>query len=359
MRKILTSLFFVFLFGQAFGQTGQKFETMFENVSIHDLCSDGQSVWIATNVSGVYRYDIKSKKITNYNSANSDLKQDAIYCLASNDDFIWAGSADGLFVLDKKTDKWTKRKFGKGGALGNWIRSLAFDKYENVVWIGRFMFLTKYNLRTRQFEDFDLTKQGNTKTNNIKKVIVDGDSLVWFGSEAGLHKYNKKKNLFDPGAILFYDSKFNYFNGEGDQVSITSLLFEQKNIWIGLDEFITPDMPQFNIGGLYKFDRKNEWKRFDVSTGLSGNGIYCLAKTGNYIWAGLYQFGQSSKENYGRGLALINRTNNQVKVLNEAGIPSNVYCMYFDGNTMWLGTNNGIVKIPVTNKLATMNKGIK
>jgi ligand-binding sensor domain-containing protein len=357
MRKLTTSLFFVFLFSLAYGQTQQKFETILDGITIHDICSDGQNLWIATNGAGIYKYNIKSKKLDNYSVAAGNIKHDFFYCLAANDNYVWAGSTDGLFVLDKKSDRWTQRKFGKGGQLGNWIRSLAYDKYLNVLWIGRFQYLTKYDLRTRLFDDFDLTIQGNQKTNNIKKVTVDGDSLVWFGSEAGLHKYSKKKNLIDQGAILFYDTKFNYFNGEGEQVSITSLLFEQRNLWIGLDEFITPDRPQFNIGGLYKFDRRNEWKRFDASTGLAGNGIFCLERTGNYIWAGLYQFGQSSKESYGRGIALINRLNNQVRVLNDPNIPSTVYCMYFDGNLMWLGTNSGIVKIPVTNKLATLTKG--
>lgn len=357
MRKLTTSLFFVFLFGVTFGQTGQKFDTILDGITIHDMCSDGQNLWIATNGSGIFKYDTKTNKLENYSTSLGNIKHDFFYCLAANENFVWAGSTDGLYVLDKKSNIWTPRKFGKGGQLGNWIRSLAYDKYANVLWIGRFQFLTKYNLKSKQFEDFDLTIQGNQKTNNIKKVIVDGDSLVWFGSEAGLHKYNKKKNLIAPGAMLFYDTKFNYFNGEGEQVSITSLLFEQKNIWIGLDEFITPDRPQFNIGGLYKFDRRNEWKRYDASGGLAGNGIFCLEKTGNYIWAGLYQFGQSSKESYGRGIALINRLNNQVRVLNDANIPSTVYCMYFDGNFMWLGTNSGIVKIPITNKLATLSKG--
>jgi len=323
------------------------------------MCSDGQNLWIATNGSGVYKYNLKTKKLENFSTTLGNIEQDVIYCITANENFVWAGSTDGLFIFDKKSGRWTKRKFGKGGQLGNWIRSVAYDKYENIVWIGRFQYLTKYNLRTKQFDDYDLTKQGNQKSNNIKKVIVDGDSLVWFGSEAGLHKYNKRKNLMDPGAIQFYDTKFNYFNGEGDQVSITSILFERKNLWIGLDEFITPDMPQFNIGGLYKFDRKNEWKRLDVSSGLAGNGIFCLERTGNYIWASLYQFGQNSKESYGRGIALINRANNQIRILNDSSIPSTVYCMFFDGNSMLLGTNNGIVIIPITNKLAVLSKGNK
>ncbi len=357
MRKIILLLILLFLSVQIYGQAKKKYETLLDGITIYDICNDGQNIWIATNGSGIYRYDIKTKVLENFSQAAGNIKQDFFYCLAANENFVWAGSIDGLFIFDKRAKRWTPRKFGKGGQLGNWIRSIAYDKYENVLWIGRFQYLSKYSMKTRQFDDYDLTIQGNTKTNNIKKVIVDGDSLVWFGSEAGLHKYYKKKNISDPNAIHFYDTKLNYFNGEGEQVSITALLFEQRNMWIGLDEFITPDKPQFNIGGLYKFDRRNEWKRYDASNGLAGNGIFCLEKTGNYIWAALYQWGQSSKESYGRGIVLINRLNNQLKIINEADIPSTVYCMFFDGKMMWLGTNSGIVKIPITNKLAEMNKG--
>lgn len=359
MRKILISLLLVLLSVQISGQAKKKFETLLDGVTIYDMCLDGQNIWIATNGSGIFKYDTKTKSVVNFNVASGNITQDFFYCLAVNENYVWAGSIDGLFIYDKKANRWTPRKFGKGGQLGNWIRSIAYDKYENVLWIGRFQYLSKLNLRTRQFDDYDLTIQGNTKTNNIKKVVVDGDSLVWLGSEAGLHKYYKKRNIADRNAVQFYDTRLNYFNGEGEQVSITSLLFEQKNIWIGLDEFVTPDKPQFNIGGLYKFDRRNEWKRYDASNGLAGNGIFCLEKTGNYIWAALYQFGQSSKESYGRGIALINRLNNRLSVINDAEIPSTVYCMYFDGKFMWLGTNSGIVKIPITNRLAELKKEVK
>ncbi len=221
-----------------------------------------------------------------------------------------------------------------------------------MVWIGRFQYLTKYDLKTKRFIDYNLTINKNEKTNTIKTIFVDGDSIVWFGTEAGLHKYNKEKDLNAPDAITFFDNKYNYFNGEGEQVSISSILIERDYIWLGLDEFITKERPEFNIGGLYKYNRKNEWLRFDNSKGLPGNGIYDLERTGNYIWASLYQFGKDTKETYGRGIALINRLNNKIIPINDERIPKSVNKIFFDGRFIWLGTESGLIKINLYNQLA-------
>ena len=50
-----------------------------------------------------------------------------------------------------------------------------------------------------------------------------------------------------------------------------------------------------------------KWDRISKANGLGGNGIYCLARTGNYIWTGVYEFKKNDKEEYGKGLFLINR----------------------------------------------------
>ena len=132
MRKITTSLFFLVFSVLVFGQTGQKFETMLDGITVQDICGDGQNLWIATNGSGIFKYNIKTKTLENYSTSNGAIKHDFFFCLAANENYVWAGSTDGLFIFDKKTGRWTSRKFGKGGQLGNWIRSLAYDKYENV-----------------------------------------------------------------------------------------------------------------------------------------------------------------------------------------------------------------------------------
>ncbi len=321
-----------------------------KGTNITDIHKDGNDLWITTNGSGIFLY--RNEQWEHFATSNGNIQHDYFFCITSNKDYVWAGSIDGLFTYDKKRKSWSKRKFGLGGQLANWIRSIEYDRYANVVWIGRFKYLTKYDLKTRRYIDYDLTVGGNNQSNTIKTIKVEGDSVVWFGTEAGLHKYDKSKDLTDPSAMVFFDNSLNYFNGEGEQISISSILSERNYLWIGLDEFITEERPEFNTGGLFRYDRLNDWLRFDVTNGLTGNGVYDLTLIGNYICASLYQFGIQTKEPYGRGLVLINRLNNQVIPVRDSRIPSTVNKLFFDGSYLWLGTNDGLIRINFINELA-------
>ncbi|MCF8241165.1 MAG: hypothetical protein K9J16_07245 [Melioribacteraceae bacterium] len=338
------------------GQENLQVEKYFDGLVINDITGDGESVWIATEGNGILKFDKRRETFSNYSTAKGNIQHDFFYCIAANDRFVWAGSIDGLFMLDKRRDMWSKRKFGKGGQLSNWIRSLAYDEFEDALWIGRFMYLSKLDLKKRRFIDYDLTINKDEKTNTIKSIAVDDEKFVWFGTEGGLHKYDKRRNLNDEGAVQFYDNRLNYFNGEGDAVSVNALLIEQENVWIGLDEFITRDRPNYNLGGLYKFDKKNIWIKFDERKGFNANGIFDLERTGNYIWVSLYQFGQDSKSEYGRGVAIINRITEEFQAINHPDIPDKILSMYFDGENMWLGSDQGLIKINLTNELAYYNE---
>lgn len=327
-------------------------ENIVPGTKIFDICGDDEYIWMASNGNGIYRYERKSGKIVNYSTDNNSLNYDFFYCIDTDGTNVYAGSTDGLFILDKKRDRWSKRKFGQGGQLGNWIRDVQYDAVDDVLWIGRFKYLSRYDIKKRRFNDFDLTVNNDKKSNTIKAIAVDGDSLVWFGTEAGMHKYDKSRNLDDKDALMFYNNKLNYFQGEGETVSISSMLMEQDNLWIGLDEFITPERPDFNVGGLYKFDRRNFWYKFDVTNGLPGNGIYDIERTGNLIWVSCYQFGERSKEYYGRGIAVINSVEDKVIYINDDNLPSTVYSLFFDGSRLWLGSDNGVYIIDLSNNFA-------
>ncbi|MCZ7601684.1 MAG: hypothetical protein M5R37_02395 [Melioribacteraceae bacterium] len=326
-------------------------EKYLNGIDVLDIAGDGSNIWFATNSSGLYKYSLLQDEWENYNSSNG-LQNDFIYSVTANSRYVWAGSIDGLFVFDQRTKRWLKRKFSKGGQLSNWIRSIEYDVLQDVVWIGRFLYLTKFDINSRRFTDFDLTINKDEKSNTIKTIALDGDSLVWFGTENGLHKYNKYMDLSEPGALSYYDNRLNYFNGEGENISVADILFERNFVWIGLDQFITPDNPNYNIGGLYRYDRRNEWLRIDSYSGLDGDGIYALERTGNYIWASIYEFSITAKEAFGRGLALINRITGEVKMLNDERIPNSIHSLYFDGKSMWLGSSDGVVRINLFNEIA-------
>lgn len=346
---------FIFLLLQGINYAQNNIEQVLEDLIIYDVKEYKGDIWAVTYGNGVYHYSKSTDKWKSYSTKNNKLSHDFFYCVEVNERYVWAGSSDGLFIYDKKRERWRKRKFGKGGQLSNWIRSIKYDKHLNAVWIGRFKYLTKLDIKKRRFTDYDLTIDNNDKTNTIKTIEVDGDSLVWFGTEAGLHKFKKTRRFTEPGAVTFYDNSKNYFNEEGETVSISSLLFEQNNIWLGLDEFVSSQKRDYNVGGLYRFDRKIEWLRFDSYDGFSGNGIFDLALTGNYIWASLYQFSRGSKQQFGRGIALVNRNNLNTTMIKEGLFPSTVHALHFDGENMWLGTNDGLWKIDLTNKLVEIN----
>lgn len=362
MRKLLYLLFLLFVcskFTHAENAVAPSIESFLDGAIISQIAGDETGIWVATYGKGIYYYSLKDNSWTNYSTSQGNLQQDFFYCIAVNKDYVWAGCSDGLFTLTRKTNTWMKRKFGKGGELGQWVRAVAFDPSINTLWIGRFKFLTKLEIDKQKYTDYDLTINGDAKTNNIKTVKVDGDSLVWFGTEVGIHKYTKPYDLDDPKSRQFITSKDNNFNGDGDAISPADMLFETKNIWFGLDEFVTVQKPNFNIGGVYFYNRKLDWERFGKSNGLQANGIFCLARTGNYIWASVYDFNKSNKEQVGQGVALINRYTKKVTRISkdELNLRSDkILSMFYDGNNMWLGTEAGLLKIKITNDFALLKK---
>lgn len=350
MQRIVSILFLMTIVLHA--QTEYSVSSYLEGAIITDISLDGDYVWVSTDGQGIYRYSPDTETWKNYSTNRNNLKHNFFYCIESSSKYIWAGSSDGLFILDKRRNRWSKRKFGKGGQLGNWIRSLEYDIHQNVLWIGRFKNLTKFDLRKRRFTDYDLTIGKDEKTNTFKMIKVDGDSLVWFGTESGIFKYNKNKKLEEPTSKLFYNNSQNFFNRDGKSISVSAMIFEQGNIWFGLDEFLTIDNPDYNIGGIYSFDRKNEWERIDKSNGLDANGIYAMEITGKYIWASLYKFDKDKKEPYGQGIVLINRISRKAEMLKDERIPSDIYTILFDGKKVWLGSKNGVYTIDLTTKFA-------
>jgi len=330
-----------------------------EGARITDIKMEGTSIWVATYGQGIYHYAIKDGKWVNFSSKSGNLENDLFHCVAASKDFVWAGANEGLFIYSKKTKKWTKRKFAQGGEFGNWIRSLRFDEKKNRLWIGRFRNITMFDVKTNKFTDYNRVINNDEKTNNFNTIAFDGDSVVWFGVESGVHKFDVRKNIDDQAAWIYFKNSGRYFNQEGSSVSVSDFAFTNKEIWFGTDEFVTKEEPEYNIGGIYVWDRKLKWDRISKENGLGGNGVYCLARTGNFIWAGVYEFKKNNKEEYGKGLYLINRITKKITPvdLSELKITtSNILSLYFDGINLWIGTSEGLVRLKVGNELAHIKK---
>ncbi len=354
---ICVIILFFFVSLEIFSQV--QSEVFLKGAAITDIAEEEGYLWVSTYGQGIYRYAIAESKWTNFSTKSGNLSDDLFYAIEVSQNFVWAASVEGLFTFTKKANRWDKRKFAQGGEFGNWIRSLKFDPSQNVLWIGRFRNITRFDLKTRSYEDINRIQKNDQKSNTIKSIELDGDSLIWFGTESGVHIFNKKKKYSDLKAWRYFSNKDKAFKEEGKTVSVSKILFEGKNIWFGTDEFITAEEPDFNLGGIYIYDRKINWDRIYKRDGLGGNGIYSLCRIGNYIWAGVYEFDKQKKVEYGKGLFIINRITRQVIPvdLNEWNITSSsILSFHFDGTYLWIGTGEGLVRLKIDNRLAVWPK---
>lgn len=334
-------------------------EIFLKGAAVTDIAEEEGFLWVSTYGQGIYRYSIADGKWTNFSTKSGNLSDDLFYAVEVSKNFVWAASVEGLFTFTKKGGRWDKRKFAQGGEFGNWIRSLKFEPSQNVLWIGRFRNITRFDLKTRNYQDISRIQGNDQKSNTIKSIELDGDSLVWFGTESGVHIFNKKKKHTDPSAWRYISNKSKAFKEEGKTVSVSKILFEGRNIWFGTDEFITAEEPDFNLGGVYIHDRRINWDRIYKRDGLGGNGIYSLCRIGNYIWVGVYEFDKQKKLEYGKGLYLINRITKQVIPvdLNELDITSSsILSFHFDGKYLWIGTGEGLARLKIDNRLAVWPK---
>ncbi len=348
-------ILFIFLFLPFNSPAQNESELYLEGSFITGIAHEKDYLWVSTYGNGIYEYSYKDDEWTNFSTKNKKLENDLFGTIAASKDYVWAGSNDGLYTYDKKNDNWRKRKFALGGEMGNWIRALTYDPDKNYLWIGRFMNLTVLDIKKRRFSDYDLTKNNDAKTNNIISIGLDGDSLVWIGTESGVHIYDKRKNIDNKSSWEFINNKNKGFQGDGDAISISQILFEDNYVWFGTDEFITKESPQFNIGGIYRFDRNFTWDKISTQNGLPANGIYSMQRTGNKIWASLYSFNRNDKKEYGKGIVLINRINgvpDQIDLNKTKLSTSEIHALYFDGTYMWVGSTEGLWKVTIANPLA-------
>ena len=346
---------FLFIISFGSGMSQSLSQKMIEQATITGIVEEENYFWVSTYGFGIWRYSKKDAKWFVYSTKTGNLEDDLFYTVAVSDKFVWAGTSEGLWTLDRKTDKWRKRKFAQGGEWGNWIRSLYYDESEKVLWIGRFVNLTKFDVAKQRYYDINLTQGSDLKSNNIKSIAQDGDSILWFGTESGVHKYYKKKDYENKTAWSYINNNGRGFNGEGDAVSVSDFLFTSSNIWFATDEFVTREQPGFNLGGIYRFNRLLKWDRYYQGNGLPANGVFTLSRTGNTIWAGVYSFDKESKKEVGAGVALVDRITGKTRKLdlNQTNIASaKITTTYFDGDYIWIGTDNGLYRIKISNPLA-------
>ena len=203
--------------------------------------------------------------------------------IQDKDGFIWSGStSSGLIRYDGYDLKYFKA--GKNSVSTNWVNDV-FEDSEGCIWLGtQGGGLNKYDKKTGKFTWYK-HKPGNknsiadnTFSLSFSLILEDRDDpdILWLGTQGGLDKFHKKKEMF---------THYSHIPGDGASLSSNEIMSIAQDkdgiIWIGTKN-----------GGLNRFDRttgRSIHYRHDPnnSGSLSDNWIWSLMADDDHIlWIG-------------------------------------------------------------------------
>ncbi|MCW3094313.1 MAG: Signal transduction histidine kinase [Ferruginibacter sp.] len=191
--------------------------------NIHGLLVKDNKVWVGTYLHGLDVLDAQSgKKLRHYNTGNSSIGSNFIYCLfktRSND--VIAATDKGLYEYlpgedDFKLITTVKKVF---------YRTLCEDE-DGTIWAGTYgdgiIYFNRKTGRNGQHM-FEAGNPDSLPGNMVNRIFKDIDGTLWFATEGGLCKYEKKTGRFES-----YTTR----NGFPSNVIYSILQDERKNLWV-------------------------------------------------------------------------------------------------------------------------------
>lgn len=183
---------------------------------IHTITSYNGEVWAAYN-NTIYKYDEKGDSLCTQLKTNLP----EITCLQISGNKIWAGTLEGLYVINKENDILR--------VINDVEIYRLFESSTKDIWVG-----TRTEGLYRITNDRKITFYSETHpaphrlaSNQIREFAEDRSGNIWFGTFLGLHKYNPHTDQF-----TIYEQDI--LPGSLSHSSVFSLFIDdQETIWAG------------------------------------------------------------------------------------------------------------------------------
>ncbi len=169
---------------------------------IIDVYPEKGRVWLAASpAGGVYRYDFLQKELKVFNEKNG-LHSQRVYCLTADKlGNTYAGSREGLFIIDSQDIITHINK--RNGLLNGGIESIETDNNGHI-WFANNNNICRYDPETKNLSYFDEHNGVNNVSFGIESSHKSGDGTLYFGTGRGLL-------FFQPRDTRFFDTPVKLF----------------------------------------------------------------------------------------------------------------------------------------------------
>ncbi len=346
--------------------------------AVHVTYVDNDGIlWVGTNRGGLNRYNADTDDFTPYlhdpGDATSLPDDDIKVILQASDGTHWIGTSGGLARLNVATgefDTFAHEPDNPDSLPNSVVRTIAEDQATGELWVGTSAGLSVFDPDEGSFRNYRSDDSSGLSDERIESLLQDSEGRWWVGTSDGLNRYDPDQNDFtrffhdpeDPSTIgdsavlnLLEDRYGRLWIGHGtgldlwdpetgttvpfvdrstyDEVLGSSqilALFEDRQgaIWIGTR--------QHGAARISPFATNIEYFRHDPAdpTSLNSDFVARLDATDEGIWVvtdvGVDFFDGTEFTDYTEDLGL------------DGGWPGIFGVLGSDdGNTVWLGTNDG------------------
>ncbi len=250
--------------------------------------------WIGARGHGLIVYDKKKKKSEIFSTSQKlsrKLLNDFVHTIYEDTQGrVWLGTRNGINIYDPKTDKLSTLSdyfdFIFYSRFSNKrINSIREDSHGNM-WVASNEGLHMFNLETLEVESFhhDALDKGKISHNIVYDVAEAHDGKIWVATFGGL-------NLLDPSSKRAKRFGEDHFMGKiGESCSYSLAVDGDDVLWVG------------TVSGLNRIDiKKKKLILYSTEQGLPSNAVFKVVKSkNNQIWGstgrGLFSIDLNSGE---------------------------------------------------------------
>ncbi len=285
------------------------------NADVVSLHLDNYYLWVGSqnylSSKGISKLDVKSSESVSFNFEETiNMQPSPIYSMTSLNNELWAGG-EGIILYHHKQNQFWKTLDQSRGIPGGIIWDLCVSG--PYLWMGTSIGLKRLEMSTHSVDLIGIEQYfRDTQVYSIKNIKNE----IWIGSKSGLYIYSSNDPKLANAFELQKKEELinNFFN--------FTVIQEYDN-----QVYVAGDM------GIAKFDIESKKWKLILSSAVYGNKmIYSMLVNDNFLFLGTSE-----------GLSRVNKRTGLIRKYNYPFI-GQVNDLVLDGNTIWIGSVNGLIK---------------